>query len=44
MENPNFPLNLDIKPSSLSDDAQRSFGTDAQTVSIRTYGIAGRVW
>ncbi|KAK7682635.1 hypothetical protein QCA50_014435 [Cerrena zonata] len=44
MGNPNFPPNLDIKPSSSSDDTQTTFGTCAQVDSIRTYGIAGRVW
>ncbi|KZT67459.1 hypothetical protein DAEQUDRAFT_751715 [Daedalea quercina L-15889] len=44
--NPNFPSELDIKPSlnafaRLSDDR---FGATAQRRAIETYGIAGRVW
>ncbi|CAL1717095.1 unnamed protein product [Somion occarium] len=45
MGNPNFPPNLDIRPSILSEGiAKFVFGTHAQANAIRTYGIAGRVW
>ncbi|EAU85547.2 hypothetical protein CC1G_06260 [Coprinopsis cinerea okayama7 len=43
--NPNFPQNLDIKPSTSSENvAGDRFGIDAQQDAIQTYGIAGRVW
>ncbi|KIP10492.1 hypothetical protein PHLGIDRAFT_231714 [Phlebiopsis gigantea 11061_1 CR5-6] len=44
--NPNFPTNLDIKPSHYSDDRSTMYSFDfaAQEEAIREYGIAGRVW
>ncbi|KAH9928374.1 uncharacterized protein B0H18DRAFT_1001031 [Fomitopsis serialis] len=48
--NPNFPSELDIKPSSTSLDGKFDhlsddrFGARAQAQAIETYGIAGRVW
>ena len=51
---PNFPLNLDIHPSTqplVNDNKERIpadldaiFGSKAQERAIREYGIAGRVW
>ncbi|TFK27771.1 hypothetical protein FA15DRAFT_635042 [Coprinopsis marcescibilis] len=40
--NPNFPENLDIKPT--RNDQELRFGLEAQQDAIRIYGIAGRVW
>jgi hypothetical protein len=44
--NPNFPANLDIKPSknAAADSENDVFGAKAQQNDIQTYGIAGRVW
>ncbi|KAJ3554716.1 hypothetical protein NM688_g2960 [Phlebia brevispora] len=46
--NPNFPANLDIKPSVSFLPAGKSdvrlFGTAAQRNAIQKFGIAGRVW
>jgi len=44
--NPNFPLNLDIHPStnSIANAADANFGSVAQEMAIRQYDIAGRVW
>ncbi|KAH6909164.1 putative methyltransferase-domain-containing protein [Coprinopsis sp. MPI-PUGE-AT-0042] len=44
--NPNFPVNLDIKPSksASAQSENERFGTEAQHDAIQTYGIAGRVW
>ncbi|EDR04742.1 uncharacterized protein LACBIDRAFT_330347 [Laccaria bicolor S238N-H82] len=49
-QDPNFPDNLDIRPSNLNDiarqstDSERVFGIEAQEDAIRLYGIARRVW
>ncbi|KAI0342667.1 hypothetical protein BDW22DRAFT_1394496 [Trametopsis cervina] len=44
--NPNFPPNLDIRPSQASANETILDGFDeaSQAKAIRTYGIAGRVW
>lgn len=47
--NPNFPINLDIHPSTHSRITHLgilngNFGFDEQKIAIREYGIAGRVW
>lgn len=44
--NPNFPVNLDIKPLHNLNDSHvlESFDLPAQEAAIREYGIAGRVW
>lgn len=45
--NPNFPANLDIRPSvqqTAGSDSDRKFDVSAQQEAIREYGIAGRVW
>ena len=44
--NPNFPLDLDIHPSTNQtvNDSDSSFGLVAQELAIRHYGVAGRVW
>ncbi|KAK0204944.1 putative methyltransferase-domain-containing protein [Desarmillaria ectypa] len=50
MVNPNFPQDLDIKPSvdllglQLQPGDQDLFGPNAQREAIARYGIAGRVW
>lgn len=47
LQNPNFPKNLDIRPSKpqgSSSDLGDAFNTLAQEDAIRQYGIAGRVW
>ena len=51
---PNFPQNLRIHPSDRrlqssqhldpNDFNEASFGSEAQELAIRKYGIAGRVW
>ena len=43
---PNFPLNLDIHPSSQPSHLEydRNYSFEAQEIAIRKYGIAGRVW
>lgn len=49
-QDPNFPDNLDIRPSILNGVvrqgkySERVFGVEAQEDAIRLYGIAGRVW
>lgn len=46
--NPNFPENLDIKPSEPSLPAGNAdsqlFGAAAQQDAIQKFGIAGKVW
>lgn len=43
--NPNFPANLDIRPSTRSEThATDAFDFFSQEEAIREYGIAGRVW
>ncbi|PPQ89324.1 hypothetical protein CVT25_003161 [Psilocybe cyanescens] len=51
--NPNFPQNLQIHPSNphssrylnaAHDLDEAKFGSEAQELAIRKYGIAGRVW
>ena len=51
--NPNFPLNLDIHPSTIPTEQiatladvrlDAHFGSAAQEAAIVQYGIAGRVW
>ncbi|KAJ7170806.1 putative methyltransferase-domain-containing protein [Mycena crocata] len=44
--NPNFPQNLDIRPSVPTGDAQESgnFDFTHQEEAIRAFGIAGKVW
>ncbi|KAJ7707532.1 putative methyltransferase-domain-containing protein [Mycena rosella] len=46
MSNPNFPQNLDIRPSLPSGDAPESdiFDYTHQQEAIRVFGIAGKVW
>lgn len=50
MVNPNFPHDLDIKPSvdllglQSQPGDQDLFGLNAQRETIARYGIAGRVW
>ncbi|KAJ6531968.1 putative methyltransferase-domain-containing protein [Mycena capillaripes] len=46
MSNPNFPQNLDIRPSLPSGDASGSeiFDFSHQQEAIRIFGIAGKVW
>lgn len=41
--NPNFPVNLDIKPLPI-DGNSFDFDEASQLEAIRKYGIAGRVW
>ncbi|KAJ7903317.1 putative methyltransferase-domain-containing protein [Mycena olivaceomarginata] len=43
--NPNFPQNLDIRPSVPSeDDLDEIFDFNHQREAIRVFGIAGKVW
>jgi len=45
MSNPNFPQNLDIRPSVPLGDAQdETFDFSRQQEDIRVFGIAGKVW
>ncbi|KAJ6576651.1 putative methyltransferase-domain-containing protein [Mycena vulgaris] len=46
MSNPNFPRDLDIRPSLPSGDAPESdnFDFTHQQEAIRVFGIAGKVW
>ncbi|KAF7336761.1 Tumor-related protein [Mycena venus] len=45
MSNPNFPLNLDIRPSApLGDAPNGDFDFTHQQEAIRVFGIAGKVW
>ncbi|KAJ6513066.1 putative methyltransferase-domain-containing protein [Mycena sanguinolenta] len=45
MSDPNFPQNLDIKPSLPSGQvADETFDFSHQQDAIRTFGIAGKVW
>ncbi|KAF8802486.1 hypothetical protein BYT27DRAFT_7261022 [Phlegmacium glaucopus] len=50
LHNPNFPLNLNIHPSSPityqqhSAEYVKNYSFQAQELAIRKYGIAGRVW
>ncbi|KAJ3778089.1 putative methyltransferase-domain-containing protein [Lentinula raphanica] len=45
MANPNFPKNLQIRPSTFSSfAAHKLYGHNPQKRAIEKYGIAGRVW
>ena len=45
MEDPNFPLDLNIHPLlDATSDTDIRFDCKAQEGAIRTYGIAGRIW
>ncbi|KAJ7364225.1 putative methyltransferase-domain-containing protein [Mycena albidolilacea] len=43
--NPNFPQNLDIRPSvPIEEGVDETFDFDHQQEAIRVFGIAGKVW